>query len=587
VRGARTITVAALAAALAGSGPAQAQEAPPGVEAGFAAPGASSRPCADRTYADCRRLRFSYGPIHVTPGNNAQLIGPVTIEKPAYDGYILNMRANLVRADGSVPNVDILHLHHAVWASIPQYGSGLPFFAAGEEKTVLGGAPGYGMAVRRGDTWILNYMLHNLITTPENVWVTYDIEYVPKASAEAAGIKRVVPIWLDVRNDRGFYPVFNVQKGHGRVNPETGTRECHFPRDTCAPFDPWGRKQEGNGVGWEWKVPERFAGTLVGMGGHLHPGGLRDEVDVVRNVGGEDRVRRIFNSEAVYYDPNGPVSWDMSMTVTKPGWRVRIEPGDRIRLNAVYETDKASWYEGMGIVMGFVAPDDASGVDPFETVRTRVRVKRPIRRRKASRRRGSAPRGASPSRARKRPAPRARARRRTRYRWVYRWVDRPVPIDTSGVVTHGHLPENDNHGGEGERPLPSKSGRIATDVTIAGFQYFPGDLSRVSDEGIPLVRRNSTLTFRNADAAGSVWHTITTCRPPCTGRTGISYPLADSDNPLDSLELGYGYPADMQPTAQTSTWRVKPAEAGLASGETYTYFCRVHPFMRGAFKVVE
>lgn len=569
----------ALAAALPAAAPAAAQEQPPSAEPGFLGPGAASRPCADRTFADCRRLRFSYGPIHVTPGNNAQLVGPVTIEKPAYDGYILNMRANLVRGDGSVPAVDVLHLHHAVWVSIPQYGSNLPFFGAGEEKTTLGGAPGYGIAVKRSDTWLLNYMLHNLTTTPENVWITYDIEYVAKAPAEAAGIRRVVPLWFDVRSDRGYYPVFNVQRGYGQVNPGTGTRECTFPRDTCAPADPWGERQQGNGVGWDWKVPERFAGTLVGMGGHLHPGGLRDEVDLVRRIGEEDRVRRIFTSEAVYYDPSGPVSWDVSMTVTKPGWRVRIEPGDRIRLNAVYETERASWYEGMGIVMGYVAPDDDSGVDPFTTVRKRVRVRVPVRRRAAARRRAAGRRAAS--------RPPARSRRRTRYRWTRRWVDRPVPIDTRGVVTHGHLAENDNHGGQGERPLPAKTGRVASDVTIAGFQYLPGDLSRVDDEGIPLVRRNNTLTFRNADAGASVWHTITTCRAPCTGRTGISYPLADASTPLDSLELGYGYPANMQPTAQTYLWRLKPADAGLSSGETYTYFCRVHPFMRGAFKVVE
>ena len=34
----------------------------------------------------CKRIQFTFGPITVKPGQNDVLIGPVTIEKPAYDG---------------------------------------------------------------------------------------------------------------------------------------------------------------------------------------------------------------------------------------------------------------------------------------------------------------------------------------------------------------------------------------------------------------------------------------------------------------------------------------------------------------------
>jgi hypothetical protein len=30
-----------------------------------------------------------------------------------------------------------------------------------------------------------------------------------------------------------------------------------------------------------------------------------------------------------------------------------------------------------------------------------------------------------------------------------------------------------------------------------------------------------------------------------------------------------------------------PSKAGLRAGQTVTYYCRIHPFMRGAFKVVK
>ena len=91
-----------------------------------------AQPALERYPGKCRRMRFSYGPIAVKPGQNDVLIGPVTIEKPAQDGYITRFKPNLVRADGTVPPVEQVHLHHGTWLSEPSYGSG-PFFAAGEE----------------------------------------------------------------------------------------------------------------------------------------------------------------------------------------------------------------------------------------------------------------------------------------------------------------------------------------------------------------------------------------------------------------------------------------------------------------------
>src|SRR5207248_7013135 len=68
----------------------------------------------------------------------------------------------------------------------------------------------------------------------------------------------------------------------------------------------------------------------------------------------------------------GPIdTWDMAMTVTgaPTGWKVKIRPGDVIRLNAVYDTQESSWYEDMGIVVALVAPHDTHGppgIDPFK-----------------------------------------------------------------------------------------------------------------------------------------------------------------------------------------------------------------------------
>ena len=95
------------------------------------------------------------------------------------------------------------------------------------------------------------------------------------------------------------------------------------------------------------------------------------------------------------------------------------------------------------------------------------------------------------------------------------------------------------------------------------------------------MRQGRGLTFVNRDARPrrSI-HTITACKAPCNRTTGIAYPLADGQVDFDSGKLGFG-PRGFTAAANRDTWTTpKRLKAG-----TYTYFCRVHPFMRGAFEV--
>ena len=89
-----------------------------------------------------------------------------------------------------------------------------------------------------------------------------------------------------------------------------------------------------------------------------------------------------------------------------------------------------------------------------------------------------------------------------------------------------------------------------------------------------------SLTFVNRDAARTIFHTITACRAPCNRTTGVAYPLADGPVDFDSGELGFG-PQGFTAAANRDTWSTP---ATLDPG-TYTYFCRIHPFMRGSFRV--
>jgi plastocyanin len=228
----------------------------------------------------------------------------------------------------------------------------------------------------------------------------------------------------------------------------------------------------------------------------------------------------VFTSDAVYFDPNGPVSWDLAMETTRPNYRLEIKPGDKLALNSVYETNLASWYEGMGIVVLFIAPGDTSGPDPFtETVNP----------------------------------------------------------DNTGI-THGHLKEAGNYGGPDGRPRPYGRRVRTYGALISAYNYLPGQLG---SGVLPTVARGDDFTFVNLDAGFQIFHTITACAAPCNGPTGISYPLANGPVDFDSLELGFG-PTGITAASNRMTYTLNTAALNPGA---YTYFCRVHPFMRGAFAV--
>ena len=127
--------------------------------------------------------------------------------------------------------------------------------------------------------------------------------------------------------------------------------------------------------------------TLIATAGHLHPGGLYTQLWDTRN----GTTNTLFTSDAHYYEPAGEVSWDVAMGATPPAWRVQVKAGDTVSVHATYDTTRSDWYEVMGImpVAVYNGTDVGGGRD-------------------------------------------AQAN--------------DIPQDE--VRTHGHLAENDNHGGE-------------------------------------------------------------------------------------------------------------------------------------------
>jgi plastocyanin len=456
------------------------------------------------TYPGEQHLQLKFGPVHINPGQNTISIAPIKADgMPTVPGYITSFKPNLTYLDGTVPGVDVVHLHHGVWLV-----GGNPQWATGEEKTIADLPQGFGWHFAPGQQWLMNHMIHDLVPTPTDVYITYDLTFVPDSEPAAADIKTVRTQWLDVAGLRG-YPVFDAKQNMGAKGRYT------FPDQARTPA-----ARRAVGPAHQYVVPHDL--TLVASAGHLHPGGLFTDLKVTR----AGQTVNLFRSDAKYYEPAGAVSWDVSMTVTKPDWRVQVKKGDILTVSGTYDTKRASWYESMAIMPTAVYDGtDAGGVDPFAT-----------------------------------------------------------QPDTSGILTHGHLPENDVHGGNSSG-LPNVrdmvNGRPAGGpIRITNFIYGKGDLN--AGGRIPTVKRGKAITFLNADDAKTIWHTITECKSPCNKTTGIAYPLANGKSDFDSGELGTAS-GFLSPASGKKSWKTpKNLKVG-----TYTYFCRVHPFMRGAFKVVK
>ena len=500
-------------------------------------------PAAQAARPGVQRTTYKLGPLQVTPGQNRIGLAPgqrrmgnrPVVGKPKVDGWIVRIKPNLTNMDGSIPSSDRVMFHHGVWVNMSGNAtSPLPerFFAAGEEKTIMKLPKGFGYHYRASDRWLLNHMIHNLTPQRMRLYITYTIDFIPESSAAARGIRPVRPIWMDVENGRG-YPVFDSFKGSGKNGRFT------YPSDRKNAY-PNGDKRN------TWTADRD--GVLVSTAGHVHQGGLNTDLWLRRRGASYSgprcakratalsrrkcrkaapTVRRnkahLFKSRAKYFEPAGPVSWDVAMTATPDDWRVAVKKGDTLEITTTYETKLASWYESMGIMVAYMA-EGRKGKNPFRT-----------------------------------------------------------KVNHEGKVTHGHLKENSVHGGKKTNlPDPRKlpSGVFAGGpLTINGFSYQAGDLRLPgAAKNPPTVKRGQSLTYvlGAGDARQEAWHSLSSCKAPCNRSTGIAYPIPDAKYQFDSGQLG-----DRTPAVRRRTWQTPKS---LPVG-TYTYFCRIHPFMRGGFRV--
>ena len=291
-----------------------------------------------------------------------------------------------------------------------------------------------------------------------------------------------------------------------------------------------------------WTSP--VDGTLVGIGGHLHPGG---EWVNVTNQGSTTNpcpttpgntvpgTLMIHEGAIPHVPAAGDFSEDYQTETTHPAWREPIHKGDRIVLDSSYENRDHAWY----VVMtheGFY----------FDTHQ----------------------------------APQGRCKPYMVGGWSKKWKNptKGVPnrrwrMDEAMCGIPGY--PACEHPDSGPPPTPVHS----TQINILNFTYQPGDRAASGALNmIPWLRQGEQLRFVNEDWGAGIRHSATSCPWPCNGKYVSNYPLADGR--FDSGILGYDPISEGNPTGVSTT-----DTTNMAPGK-YAYFCRIHPWMRGAFEIV-
>jgi hypothetical protein len=521
---------------------------------------------------------FKYGPYTINPGSD---LSRPYLEIPLSHSFATYVHPSLMTLQGAKPNHETIHIHHAHWFEIDttpsaeNYDAGFgPYmkwiFGTGQEETAAdveqrtaaeqqynGATFKYGEFIDGSKPQFLIYMIHNESSMAQTVWMTL---HVHVTYGTAAQIKAATGTTF--RNLTGLLTGATFDVPRNFANPSS---VFDFPKDEPNA----GIRSEG--LNWTTWTSDTD-GVIVGIGGHMHMGGLYDEIE---NLGGSpsaggtpcvgnsiDGGTILVRSESIMRDQSGTVtgdgpldptlaqavpssssarfpSEDFQMGVTSAYWRAPIHKGDRIRVNGIYENGANAWYYAMnhfGMYIDKEQPTTAPGnCAPYL-------LNNP-----------SATQDAMVTGVPNRP-------------WdaEQKWCGTGSPYSASCGF-----------------PASTSARGIQSDVVqIIGFVYYPGDRTLSGALGAPAVfKLGHIITLVNDDQAlGSVRHTFTTCRWPCDGGDYANYPQPDGVYDSNTLGRDWVDGGTEQPVARLDTTK-------LGVG-TYSYFCRIHPWMEGAFVIV-
>jgi len=496
-------------------------------------------------------INLDFGPYLIPGGTD---LSRVDFTPAGADGYTTEVHTFVLDADGTKIPGNEVHAHHAHLLrgnpNNPDYLDWL--YGTGEEMTggsiaerakadpAYGAGRRYGIAVTQHDVLGQLSMLHNMTSQARTVYLRFQLRFVYGTHDAIQQAKhwdfhaltpQIFGGTFNVPRTGGSY-AWPVQLGRVKDTPQNHGTITSNP--TPSKLEP--------GVGVVWTAP--YSGTLVVAGGHLHAGG-KDAV--LSNLGSKAHPcahqglrgfpgttlmdSRVFGHHGVW------PSNDYQMGLSQYGWRAYVHKGDRLAINGGYLASQFSFPDAMvfsGVYVDQAAqPPAGSGCAPFLVGRPRASWRQVIR--------------TKPGHA-----------------WSM-YPDQP----TCTKCDHKEA-----------RPKPGP----ATDVVqIAGMEYLPGNAGLSGEPGgPPVVNRGDTLTFVNEDYAESLMrHTVSACNAPCNGDGMMTnYPFLNGQ--FESGVLGYMWEDAYVSTQTLPEWSL---DTSAMRPGYYTFFCRIHPFMRGAFYV--
>ena len=284
--------------------------------------------CAPQTGVYSGTPSITTGTYRIGPFNLAAMDQPGwesnavqgNVPRPPGNVGIKSIDFDIVDAAGNaIPRMDV-HLHHVLLMNGARTspicsGEEQRFAGAGAERTPMGLWGSYAYVTKSTDRWDSLWHIMNMMDMPMSVYIQYKVGYVPATDPSAA--RPVTPFFLDVTGC-GTNAEYNVPGTGGPGSVFTKTRTFTAP----------------------WN------GILVGIGGHLHGGGI--------DIGIKEDALAINGCTAVaHYDEMEPMDFPSSITSCRP--HDYVVAGDKYTMTARYDNSKP--YAGvMGIMLGYVWP---------------------------------------------------------------------------------------------------------------------------------------------------------------------------------------------------------------------------------------
>jgi hypothetical protein len=516
-----------------------------------------------------KKMRFWYGPYAMPAGWD---MNRVDLDLPMHNGMIISVEPELhIGPDWKEPSHQVAHIHHAHWFALDP-GNEEDNYTGGNTEWIFG----------NGDEETRADFTERTAADPKGPFYG---QYIGGPSAPQA---MIYMLHNKTAQNMVGYVVLNVKFKYGTLEQLNATgREHHnltgvlFGRTFDVPRDVKGDGEWNNTDDQEKPIEwtSTVDGTIIGTGSHLHPGGKRV---ITENMGSKENPcpddgkgyggTLLLHADVI--NRHLPWSEDYQTEVTRPSWRAPIRKGDVIRITGVYNNKRGAWYTAM-THQGFYIDESQppkGRCKPYlvgKEAKRKLKVKVPVK--KKTKKKGK-----------HRKHHKAHGKGHSgRTRTVFKKIN-----PTAGVPNRSWGHDHDTFCGEKfgydpcEPPFKTpEDGAPASNVLIANFQYIPGDRTLTGNLGLPpTVKQGESLRFLNVDQQANIRHSVTTCKYPCNGRYVSNYPWADGR--WDSGTMGYdaidgGTP---DPLAETP----KDLKVGK-----YAYFCRIHPFMRGEFRVVK